>query len=111
MGLEVERRTESKGDRQLFSGNLLTLILVGWASLSSVEWAGNGVCPVQSEMVPGVPWLSHFCTVLSRAKHWGLLAHLPVELKLGSEPASTLRRRCVCPPCLAPSYSLVPRQE
>lgn len=74
------------------------------------EWAGNGLCPVQSEMAPGFPWLSHFCTVLSWAKHWRLLAHLPLELKLGSAPASTLQR-FVCPPCLANSYSLVPRQE
>lgn len=103
----LKRRQRVKGRLAV----LLALTPVGWASLSSVEWTGNGVRPVQSEMAPWVPWRSHFCTVLSWAKHWRLLAHLPVELKLGSAPASTLQRRFACPPCLANSYSLVPGQE
>lgn len=43
-GWEIEGKTKNRRKT-----DLLTLTPVGWASLSSVEWTGNGVCPVQSE--------------------------------------------------------------
>lgn len=82
---------------------------VGFSFFGGVDWEWCVSCAIR--MAPWVPWLSHFCTALSWAKHWRSLAHLPVELKLGSASASALQRRCACPPCLANSYSLVPRQE